>query len=58
MDVNIHVHGLYGGVLHKLVDLQEKMAWYRPKDITPEQIELLNRLESVIDEMEALYDAK
>ena len=58
MSKDIHGHGLYGGVLHKLVDLQEKMAWYRPKDITPEQIELLNQLESVIDEMEALYDTE
>lgn len=58
MREDIHGHGLYGGVLHKLDQLQEKMAWYRPKDITPEQIELLNRLESVIDEMEALYDIK
>ena len=58
MSKDIHVHGLYGEVLHKLVHLQEKMAWYRPKDITPEQIELLNQLESVIDELEELYDTK
>jgi len=53
-----NIHRLYGGVQLKLTQLQERLAWYPNKNLTPEQIELLIELEDVIDELEELYDDK